>query len=65
MVAWALVKWLNEDRVSVIPSTWVVKPSTVDNIQLPVNDCCYWKKKSVTYDTEILDVSGEFTVYSL
>ena len=25
-MSWALVKWIEEDRVSVIPSTWVTEP---------------------------------------
>ena len=56
-MAWALVKWIEEDRISVIPSSWIVEPSSLpEQHDFPVAGSCYWKKKSCA---EILQLSGE------
>lgn len=57
--AWALVKWIEEDRISVIPTGWIVKPSDLAmDLKLPVSGSCYWKKKTNLYETLILEISG-------
>ena len=38
------VKWIQEDRVSVIPCTWVVEPSPIPETGFPVEGRCFRKK---------------------
>ena len=56
-VAWALIKWIEEDRFSVIPSGWVVNPTPL-LVESFVVKGCYWKKKPVHF-TAI--ASGTYT----
>ena len=48
IMAFVLVKWLSDERTSIIPSAWVTKPTPIPDA-LPVDGECYWKKKFVTY----------------
>lgn len=58
-MAFVLVKWLKEDRVSTIPSAWVIQPKQLpDKKKLPVEGKCMWRKKSSIFDTILLDISG-------
>ena len=61
-MAWTLVKWIDENRHSVIPSSWIVEPTMLEleTSDFPVAGSCYWKKKTSVYDTQILQLSGEF-----
>ena len=34
-MSWALVKWIEEDRISVIPSTWLIEPSPLPDAGFP------------------------------
>ena len=43
-MSWALVKWIEEDRVSVIPSTWVTEPRPLPDAGFPVKGKSYWRK---------------------
>ena len=47
-VAWALVKWTEEDRFSVIPSGWVVTPTPL-LVESFLLKGCYWKKNTSTF----------------
>lgn len=58
VMAFALVRWIEEDRVSVVPVGWVLQPATIDASDLPTQGVCYWKKRSSKHDTVILTVSG-------
>ena len=40
-MAYVLVKWLEEDRISIIPSSWVLQ---VTANELPAKGVCFWKK---------------------
>lgn len=57
---WALVKWIQEDRVSVIPTAWIVTPEDLEEkkIDEPIAGTCFWKKKTNVYQTLILRISG-------
>ncbi len=55
-MAYALVKWIDENRVSVIPSSWVTKPSLPIKSGFPVDGECFWRKKTSIFSTVI---SGE------
>ena len=57
-MAWALVKWLEEDRLGIISAEWVLQPTTIAKSKLPIEGVCYWKKKSSRWNTLILAVSG-------
>ena len=57
-MSYALVKWIEEDRVSVIPTSWITKPALPIK-KFPSAGACYWRKKSSVYDTLIFDISGE------
>ena len=60
-MVFVLVRWLKEDRVSVIPSSWAVQPNPIPaQSELPVKGLCFWRKKGNKYDTMILKVSGIF-----
>ena len=58
VMAFALVRWIDEDQVSVIPVGWVLQPATIDESDLPIKGVCYWKKRTSKHDTIILAVSG-------
>ena len=45
------VKWIQEDRVSVIPCAWVVEPSPIPETGFPVEGRCYLRKKTSIFDT--------------
>jgi len=45
-MAFVLVKWLSDERTSIILSWWVTKPTPIPDT-LPVDGECYWKKKAV------------------
>ena len=60
VMAFALVRWTDEDRVSVIPSAWVLQPATIDESDLPTPGVCFWKKRTSRHDTTILAVSGTY-----
>ena len=57
-MAFAMVKWIEEDRLSVIPSGWVLQPTPIVANDLPIEGVCYWKKKSSRHNTLIIEVSG-------
>ncbi len=61
MAEWAMVRWIQKDRISVIPTSWIVKPTVLELVQmkLPALGSCYWRKKSCVYKTEIIEVSSE------
>ena len=59
-MAFVLVKWTTDERTSVIPSTWVIKPSPLPEA-LPVEGECYWKKKSCRYEATLLAISGKIS----
>ena len=40
------VKWIQEDRVCVIPCAWVVEPSPIPETGFPVEGRCYLRKKT-------------------
>ena len=58
VMAYALVRWIDEDRVSVIPVGWVLQPATIDESDLPTQGVSYWKKQTSKHDTVILAISG-------
>jgi len=61
-MAYALVEWLCDGRVSVIPSSWVASPKPVpDNDTLPVPATVTWKKSKKLWQTNILVTSGEYS----
>ena len=43
------VKWIQEDRVSVIPCAWVVEPSPIPGF--PAEGRCCLRKKTSIFDT--------------
>lgn len=57
-MAWVLVKWLEENRLGAIPSSWVLEPSPIPETGLPMKGVCFWKRKSSKWDTLILAVAG-------
>ena len=57
-MAFSLVSWTDENRLSIIPSSWVVEPPAVESEALPISGKAYWKKKSNVLDVEILAVAG-------
>ncbi len=57
-MAWALVKWIEEDRISIISSTWIIEPNPIPESGFPIKGKCYWKKKTNTLDTLLMAVSG-------
>lgn len=59
-MALALVRWTDEDQVSVIPIGWVLQPATIDESDLPTQGVCYWKKRTSKHDTVVLAVSGMY-----
>ncbi len=50
---------MKEDRVSTIPSAWVVKPNPMPTSGFPIDGKCYWKKKTSTWDTLLLAVASK------
>jgi hypothetical protein len=63
MASWILVKWIDEDRLGVIPCSWVVEPTLIVKDDLPKKGVCFWKKKSATFDPGILNTSGKAVMY--
>jgi chromosome segregation ATPase len=59
MASWILVKWIDEDRLGVIPCSWVVEPTLIVKDDLPKKGVCFWKKKSATFDPGILNTSDD------
>lgn len=57
-MAYALVQWKDDQRISVIPAKWILSPSVIPE-DLPVEGECYWKRKGSRYRTEILAISGK------
>ena len=57
-MAWALVRWTKEDRLSIISSSWILEPSLIVQDSLPVFGVAYWRKKSNKFDIELMHVSG-------
>ena len=55
-MSWALVKWIEEDRVSEIPSTWVTEPRPLPDAGFPVKGKSFWRKKTETF---LLNTSGK------
>ena len=51
-MSWVLVKWIQEDRVSIIPCAWVVEPIPIPETGFPVEGRCYWRKKTSIFDYE-------------
>ena len=58
-MSWALVKWIEEDRVSVIPSTWVTEPHPLPDAGFPVKGKSFWRKKTNIFETFLLNTSGK------
>lgn len=61
-MAWVLVKWIEEDSVSVIPSSWVISPTPLPD-ELPVEGVCFWKKKTNILAAVVMAVSGKKMKY--
>ena len=57
-MSWALVRWLEERKVGVVPSRWVLKPSPLPESGFPLKGLCYWKRKTDVWETLILGVAG-------
>ena len=57
-MAWVLVKWLK--HTSRLPSSWVLKPTPLPEGGFPIDATCFWRKKTSTWETVILAVSGKF-----
>lgn len=57
-MSWVLVKWIEEDYISTVPSSWVLKPDAIPTAGFPVAGVCYWQRKSSRWDVEILAISG-------
>ena len=57
-MAFVLVQWMKDNRTSVIPSAWVVKPNPLPTT-FPVQGVCYWRRKASCWETNILASSGE------
>ena len=51
VMVYVLVRWIDEDRVSVIPVGWVLQPATIDESDLPTQGVCYWKKRTSKHDS--------------
>ncbi len=63
-MAFVLVRWTKEDRMSVIPVAWVVNPSPVP-AHFPVKGMAYWRKKTHVLEAILLAVSGTVKLLSL
>ena len=57
-MSWVLVKWVEEDYVSIVSSSWVLEPNPIPTDGLPVAGVCYWQRKSSKWDVEILGLAG-------
>jgi len=55
-LAFILVEYLHDNRVSVIPTSWVISPKPLLST-LPVTGVCYWKRKSNRCDVNYLATS--------
>ena len=61
--SWALVKWEEDGRFTVVPAGWVLEPHPLPlRKDLPANGLCRWTKRSAKYKVIVLDVSGEYGV---
>ena len=40
------MKWIEEDRISVIPSTWVIQPSPLPDAGFPIKGKYFFRKKT-------------------
>lgn len=59
-MAYALVECEEEGSITVIPSSWIVKPDRIqEDVDFPINALCYWKRKGNKFDAIILDISGK------
>ena len=60
IMAYALVECKQEGSITVIPSSWIVKPDRIQkDVDFPINGICYWKRKGNKFDAIILDISGK------
>ena len=59
MDTWALVKWLEQDSLSIIPTTWILEHNPLPAL-LPFEGKCYWKRKTSRYDVIVYAFSGKF-----
>ena len=60
-MAYVLVKWIDEDKSSVILSAWVIQPNPIGD--LPATGKCIWKKKGSSYKSIILLKSGTYFLF--
>lgn len=60
-MAHVLVKWKEDNRISVVPTSWVLTPIPLPS-SLPVDGECRWKKKNSHYDVTFIAQSGEWVV---
>jgi len=59
-MAYALVKWEQDGRYTVVSSQWVLHPKPLPAAKdLPVAGICRWTKKSQRYQVELLELSSE------
>ena len=58
-MAFVLVKWLADERMSIIPAKWVIQPTPIVADTLPVDGECYWKKRTCCWEARILAISGK------
>jgi len=57
-MSFVLVKWMDDGRISVVPSAWALHPKPLPE-NLPVEGTCRWKKKSSRYDVTFIAQSGK------
>lgn len=58
-MAYALVECKQEGSITVIPSSWIVEPDEIQDVDFPINGICYWKRKGNKFEAIILDISGK------
>ena len=57
---WALVKWEEDGRFTVVPAAWVIEPRPLPmQKDLPVSGLCRWTKRSAQYKVVVMDLSGK------
>ena len=53
-MAYALVECKQEGSITVIPSSWIVKPDRIQgDVDFPMKGVCYWKRKGNKFDIYI------------